>query len=105
MVEDERIEELLNRHHQTISDLPTPKDYIHNNFMLATSLMIERYIEDWCDPVTEAEYELGIYAYICHLTDIIDRMEWALNNASPDPHWLQHVDNPIKDYPNEVQHE
>ena len=67
MTPDERIEALLNRAGQTINDLPSPIDY---------SIAQEEHAME-----AAANYGAGLEAYILHLTDIIDRMETALENV------------------------
>lgn len=78
MTADERIEKLLNEFGQTISDLPKPKE--KDNAYSASSLIDARETaRDWCGNfmyITNASDD-----YICHLADVIDRMEWALSNA------------------------
>lgn len=78
MTADERIEELLNRFGQTISDLPKPgkQKYAYGveHMVTATNEALKWHgfrpsgFPDSAD-------------YICHLTDIIDRMEAALDTA------------------------
>lgn len=68
---DERIEALLNRAGQTISDLPKRYEQEHRNTAFDAadhfggSLCMTQNFED----------------YILHLTDVIDRMETALGNV------------------------
>lgn len=70
MTADERLEELLNKAGQTISDLPTGYDeYAH-------SLAADR-AEQWSKKITWRQYT----DYILHLTDVIDRLEWALDKT------------------------
>ena len=82
MTADERIEKLLNCFGQTISDLPkSGRLFVYNR-----------------DSRSNAEYQVFAFAgesghanildclamhedYICHLTDVIDRMEVALETA------------------------
>lgn len=81
MTADERIENLLNEFGQTISDLP--KRYEQNNRnsafdsadKFAGSLSMTQNFED----------------YICHLVDVIDRLELALERA------IWERDNPLQD--------
>ena len=78
---DERIEELLNRAGQTISDLPKRYRQEHRNTAFDAadkfggSLSMTQNFED----------------YILHLTDIIDRMETALDNQVTLHEHLMHV--------------
>lgn len=78
MTADERIEKLLNRFGQTISDLPKANgtDYAYDyntrkctvaaSINFAASTIKSRHLTD----------------YICHLADVIDRMEAALETAA-----------------------
>ncbi|MBR1708805.1 MAG: hypothetical protein IJ719_08260 [Clostridia bacterium] len=91
MTADERIEKLVNRFGQTISDLPKSEDYAygpvyneHHQSMAKKEAHIFS-LDEW------KEYE-GLMAvhndekiildYICHLCDVIDRMEAALETAT-----------------------
>lgn len=78
---DKRIEELLNRAGQTISDLP--KDYSDEMCMRAYA----------CVQLWRSENELSTWheclKYILHLTDVIDRFEWALENVCNERDYLQ----------------
>lgn len=80
---DKRIEELLNRAGQTISDLP--KGYLLNAGEAKTVQGVAcRWFIDEDAPEGVALRNLvsiPLYQYILHLTDIIDRMEWALENV------------------------
>ena len=81
MTADERIEKLLNCFGQTISDLPKPEAgafvYAYCNKDLSQA---QTAANKWC---TGLEYMAGTNAldYICHLADVIDRMEVALETA------------------------
>lgn len=89
MTPDERIEELLNRAGQTISDLPrkqgesVSEPYSGEDCQKANGtawrwyLNIDADMDDYDS--TRSKYVLK--QYILHLTDIIDRMEWALENV------------------------
>lgn len=70
---DERIEKTLNRAGQTISDLP--KDYSDVDCMRAYAAVQEWRSENNLSTQHECE------KYILHLTDVIDRMETALENV------------------------
>ena len=75
MTADERIERLVNRFGQTISDLPTrycPADRIKATETAATWTLKSGRIAR-----VSADCE-----YICHLCDVIDRMEAALETAA-----------------------
>lgn len=80
---DKRIEELLNRAGQTISDLP--KGYLLNVGEAKTvqGVACRWFIgEDAPEGVALRNLvSIPLYQYILHLTDIIDRMEWALENV------------------------
>lgn len=75
---DERIEALLNRAGQTISDLPKRYEQEHRNTAFDAadhfggSLCMTQNFED----------------YILHLTDVIDRMETALENVCGERDYL-----------------
>lgn len=79
MTADERLEKLLNRFGQTISDLPKSRneDYAYDMISLDDA---DREAVQW------QEGNLPGYRYsedyICHLADVIDRLETALENAS-----------------------
>ena len=81
MTPDERIEKLLNRAGQTISDLPKRYEQEHRNTAFDAadkfggSLAMTQNFED----------------YILHLTDVIDRMETALENVCGERDYLRHV--------------
>ena len=70
-VTDKRIEELLNKYDQTMSDLP--KQYTTDQKSAAIRTACECYMD-------QSGYE-AMGSYICRLADIIDRMDWALTNA------------------------
>lgn len=74
---DERIEKTLNRARQTISDLPDPNSYTLE--------------EEGRAMEAAAEYGCSKEAYILHLTDVIDRFEWALENQVTLHENLMHV--------------
>lgn len=79
MTADERLEALLSRAGQTISDLPNRYEQEHRNkaFDAADkfggSLAMTQNFED----------------YILHLTDVIDRMETALENVCGERDYLR----------------
>lgn len=87
---DKRIEELLNRAGQTISDLPEP-----NELSFAYSGKLEEAYSaamTFSKGVESKEYgytELMLSDYIMHLTDIIDRLEWALDNVCGERDYLE----------------
>lgn len=84
MTADERIEKLLNRFGQTIGDIPMAGDYgyfekgdrLSGSMRLALDTAVE-----WYHPEPPDDYEDAMAAYICHLCDVIDRMEAALETA------------------------
>jgi len=80
---DKRIEELLNRAGQTISDLP--KDYSDEMCMRAYA----------CAQLWRSENELSTWheclKYILHLTDVIDRFETALENVCGERDYLRKI--------------
>ena len=82
MTTDERIEKLINRFGQTISDLQEQNPYLHKSNVFKT-------VVDWFDSASKDEIEWGTFwyldaceTYIAHLADVIDRMEAALETAS-----------------------
>lgn len=88
---DERIEKTLNRAGQTISDLP-------NGYLLnageakAIQGVACRWFVDEDAPEGVALRNLvsiPLYQYILHLTDIIDRMETALENVCGERDYLR----------------
>lgn len=81
MTADERIEKLLNEFGQTISDLPTANDYKLRHDQIPNLIAAMDTAEAWYDPESNEKIAYSMMAYICHLVEIIDRMEWALSNA------------------------
>lgn len=96
---DERLEQLLNRAGQTISDLPrkqggsVSEPYSGEDCQKANGtawrwyLNIDMDMDD--DDSTRSKFVLKLY--ILHLTDIIDRMEWALENVCGERDYLRKV--------------
>lgn len=80
MTADERLEALLNRAGQTISDLPTWGGDMRRLGRAKREALTEMG-ERWTDSPTVSADEMPLLEYILRLTDIIDRMEWALENA------------------------
>ena len=84
MTANERLEALLNRFGQTISDLPAGDDttFAHSDFDGALVAIAEyaHYAIKSGDDIVVPRIALD---YILHLTDVIDRMEWALEDAVP----------------------
>ena len=70
---DERIEILLNRASQTIGDLPF--FYKPEQREVAWQAVRERMRSGWF--VSKNDY----LDFICHQSDVIDRMEWALEKT------------------------
>lgn len=90
---DKRIEELLNQAGQTISDLP-------NGYLLnaGEARAIQGAACRWFVDEDAPEgvslrnlVSIPLYQYILHLTDIIDRFEWALDNQVTLHKNLMHV--------------
>lgn len=79
MTADERIEKLLNRYGQTIADLPKPteEDYAYEEEHRKAAMEAAM---KW----SRVNYSAGSFLrdYICHLADVIDRMEAALETAA-----------------------
>ena len=90
MTADERIEKLVGAFGQTISDLPNGKDYdwsrpAYDDVHLQSAKKAA-YVWMWdeyqdADIISMDEIEPPLCDYICHLADIIDRMEAALETA------------------------
>ena len=101
MTTDERIEALLNRAGQTISDLPRKWDgcvsepYSGEQCYKAHGAAWAWYVGEDQRAVPELERQestrdrLVLRSYILHLTDIIDRMETALENVIGERDWLR----------------
>lgn len=77
---EERIEALLNRAGQTISDLP--RDYLDTHCIRACAEA-----QEWTQRNDFSLLE-ACEKYILHLTDIIDQMETALENVCGERDWL-----------------
>lgn len=79
MTADERIEKLLNRFGQTISDLPKPQtaDYAYGKSHIAKAYEAAT---EWHGRINSGSLDTG--DFICHLADVIDRMEAALETAT-----------------------
>ena len=89
MTADERIEKLLNRFGQTISDLPKPTlgqgdveemayGWWHRDS--AGKAVVGWFPADWLTP--KDVIISACLDYVCHLCDVIDRMETALETAT-----------------------
>lgn len=81
MTADERIENLLQAFGQTISDLPTANDYKRRHDQIPHLIAAMDAAEAWYDPESNEKIAYSMMAYICHLVEIIDRMETALEIA------------------------
>ena len=80
---DERLEKLLNKAGQTISDLPK-SDGKHLTYTLGARELAEREVFAFAkqDVYMDIIDCLAVHQdYILHLTDVIDRMEWALDTV------------------------
>lgn len=89
MTADERLEALLNRAGQTISDLPRANG-------IGMPYGVDRYepllkaSSDFIQFNAPAGFEVfNIIQYALHLTDVIDRMEWALENVCGERDYLR----------------
>ena len=93
MTADERIEKLLNRFGQTIEDLPKSADncwsthvYESRHLISAKKAALIFMMDEWqdADAVPEIRYEVEecLLDYICHLADVIDKLEIALDTAA-----------------------
>lgn len=80
MTADERIERLLNRFGQTISDLPKPESKKHYTYRLHKKQNLDKAARKW-DGIDECFSWDVVGDYACHLCDVIDRMEIALETA------------------------
>lgn len=95
MTADQRIEKLLNRVGQTISDLPKG-DGSHVIYGIELRKGADIAARDWhgisrdnlVDIIDETRM---LEDYILHLTDIIDRMETALENVCGERDYLRSV--------------
>lgn len=80
MTANERLEALLNRAGQTISDLPTWGGDMRRLGRAKREALTEMG-DRWTDSQTISADEMPLLEYILKLTDIIDRMEWALDKT------------------------
>ena len=88
MTFDERLEALLNRAGQTISDLPQKGTEVSEPYPLDACPKANGAAWDWyldiggnMDDYDSTRTKFVLKQYILHLTDIIDRMETALENV------------------------
>lgn len=79
MTADERIEALLNRFGQTISDLPKANSEFESAYAYHSHESIRNEAIKFGKASPKLDY---IEDYACHLADVIDRMETALENAT-----------------------
>ena len=84
MTADERIEALLSRFGQTISDLPTGQPDVKRGLAYSTETRLNARLTAarHCKADLDVSNETVMADYICHLADVIDRMETALSNAA-----------------------
>lgn len=88
---DERIEKLLNRAGQTISDLPKVNG-IGMPYRIDKYESLLKAAADFTQFNAPAGFEVfNVIQYALHLTDIIDRFEWALENQVTLHENLMHV--------------
>lgn len=87
MTANERLEALLNRAGQTISDLPTWGGDMQKLGRAKREALTEMG-DRWTDSTTVSADEMPLLEYILRLTDIIDRMETALENVCGERDWL-----------------
>ena len=89
MTTDERLEALLILAGQTISDLPKPQtaDYAYRRDLLGRAYIAAT---TWHGRLNNGTYDLA--DYILHLTDVIDRMETALENVCGERDYLLQID-------------
>lgn len=80
MTADERIEKLLNRFGQTISDLPKPDRELYGPYSSTSRMNYYYAARKWFGQDSRMP-DMAI-AYGCHLCDVIDRMEIALETAA-----------------------
>lgn len=96
MTPDERIEKLLNRAGQTISDLPrkqgesVSEPYYGEDCQKANGTAWRWYlnVDTDMDDYDSTRSKYVLKQYILHLTDVIDRMETALENVCGERDYL-----------------
>lgn len=83
MTADERIERLLNRFGQTISDLPKPEESNkYYTYSLHTKQNLHKAARKWDGIDNDNHFSWDVVGdYACHLCDVIDRLEIALETA------------------------
>lgn len=87
---DERLEKLLNKSGQTISDLPkgNRKEGAYPGQKVSAMQAVCQF-----DRMLDVS-DIGILNcldYILHLTDVIDRLEWALDNMTRERDYLKNL--------------
>jgi len=81
MTADERINRLLSRFGQTISNLPKPDERKrHYTYSLGTKYNLDKAAKKWDKSDNSFSWDV-VGDYACHLCDVIDRMEIALETA------------------------
>lgn len=94
---DKRLEELLNRAGQTISDLPK-KDGVAQSEPYPLSALPKANGTAWnwyldigadMDAYDSTRSKMILKLYILHLTDIIDRLEWTLDKTIREKSYLR----------------
>ena len=78
MTADERIERLLNRFGQTISDLQKPDERKrHYTYSLGKKQNLDKAAKKWDRSDNSFSWDV-VADYACHLCDVIDRLESRL---------------------------
>ena len=77
---DERLEALLNKAGQTLADLPKPGEK-HTAYPAEMYGRLVKAAQNFDGMTGDALLPIQIAQYALHLTDIIDRMEWALDKT------------------------
>ena len=82
MIADLRIERLLNAFSQTLTDLPKrrARRWTERTAIIQTSRAYSGI--DQGEGVEDMDEIVALVDYAAHLTDVIDRMEWALDKAA-----------------------
>lgn len=83
MTADERIEKLLNRFGQTIEDLPKPDrnpSRLYGPYSSTSRLNYYHAAREWSGWDSRMP-DMALSDYGCHLCDVIDRLEIALETA------------------------
>ena len=92
MTADERLEALLNRAGQTISDLPKcAEDGSIEYYTERLESLVKAVRAFDRDSIYRTLLNVQIAIYALHLTDVIDRMETALENVCGERDYLRHV--------------